>query len=153
MATYSKGGSPAGAVAKPQAPPQYFDEKGNVREVWFNEEAEDVAKSLKEISPTQLRRFYEDVLHLRRRLDHEAANNPNATREQLFPRLRPEFKMLRAKAYYAKGRDRKNFPDEMKNFLDWHVTAVREYREFEVFCKHFQAVVAFHKYYFEGRKS
>lgn len=136
------------------SPPQvqtvtYFDDKGNLREELVDEEAEEQAKTLAGagLKHTQLRRYYEDVLNLRRRLDHEIANRPGATEEEVFLKLRPEFKMLRAKAYYANERSDKIFPDAFKTFIEINVKSVRNAADFKAFCQYFQAVVAFHRVY------
>ena len=56
--------------------------------------------------------------------------------------------MLKAKAVYANGRDRGHtFPNEMLQFVVSHVHGVKTARDFDAFCRHFQAVVAFHKFY------
>lgn len=143
------GGTGQPAARQNLPPVQYFNAEGIINEALLDEEAEKQAKILQSVDPSQLRRFFEDVLSLRRRLDHETANMPRATKQGIFEALRPEFKMLRAKAFYANGRNKNVFPDELRVFFERHVAAVQTVKDFDVFCKHFQAVVAFHKYYRE----
>lgn len=147
---------PRGQDRQEPSPPQvqtvtYFDGRGNLREELVDMEAEEQAKTLAHarLKHTQLRRYYEDVLNLRRRLEHETANRPGATEEEVFLKLRPEFKMLRAKAYYANKRSDKIFPDAFRTFIETNVNSVKNAADFKAFCQYFQAVVAFHKVYAE----
>jgi CRISPR-associated protein Csm2 len=126
---------------------EYFRE-GRLAERLLDEDAEEAAQSLHDLSPTQLRRFYEDVLTLRERLRVASGScQDEPRREAEFQRLRAEFKMLKAKAAYARGRNPNTFPLQFLQFFIDHVAAVNSARDFEAFCKHFQAVVAFHKFY------
>lgn len=131
----------------PAPRPVYYFKDGNLSAPLLEQEAQNVAESLQQMKASQLRRFYDDVVALRRRLD--LAAEPGAeSRERSFDALRAEFKMLKAKAVYANGRDKgKTFPDEMLRFVVDHVNAVKTARDFEAFCRHFQAVVAFHKFF------
>lgn len=150
---YRGGGSHRGNQGANQArtlpsprPVQYYRD-GNLSAPLLEQEAESVAKSLQQMKASQLRRFYDDVVSLRRRLDLESEPGTES-RDRTFDTLRAEFKMLKAKAVYANGRDRgRTFPDEMLQFVIDHVSAVKTARDFEAFCRHFQAVVAFHKFY------
>jgi CRISPR-associated protein Csm2 len=126
---------------------RYFTKEGNLSASLLEQEAEQTAKALQRMKSSQLRRFYDDVVSLRRRLDLEAGAGQGG-RDAAFDMLRAEFKMLKAKAAYANRRDEgKTFPDEMLQFVVNHVHAVKTARDFEAFCRHFQAVVAFHKYF------
>ena len=127
---------------------QYYKD-GVLKEELVDQEAEAVAKelALARLANTQLRRYYEDVLALRRRLEHESANNGNGDREKVFARLRPEFKLMRAKAFYANKRSAQTFPDRLREFFEDHTASVKTVKDFEAFCKHFEAVVAFHRFH------
>lgn len=148
-----RGGQSSATKAQSVSPEtvEYFDNNGNLREELVDADAETEGKTLAEakLKHTQLRRYYEDVLNLRRRLEHECANQPDRSEEEVFRRLRPEFKMLRAKAYYAHKRSSKIFPDQFKDFIERHVHSVQTAAQFRAFCQHFQAVVAFHRVYAE----
>jgi len=146
--------APGGPPVMTRSPERvrYFDEKMNLREALVDEEAEAEAKRIEAMSHSQLRRYYGEVLAIRRRLEHESNNRVNVSRAEVFAALRPEFKMLRAKAYYANGRDRRTFPNEMKEFIEKHVASVSTDRDFDAFCRHFEAVVAFHKVYGKDRR-
>ena len=128
-------------------PVRYFDAGGNLRAELVDEEAMECAKKFREISSSQLRRFYEHVTGLRRRLDE----CPDNERSGEFEKLRPEFKMLKAKAAYTASRDnraRTALQPLLQFFID-HTAAVATERDFRAFCKHFEAVIAFHKFYAE----
>ena len=131
------GAPPASAKALPMPRPINYFRDGKLLPELLDREAERVARQLDRVSTSQLRRFYEDVLNLRRRLAAEHA----------WEALRADFKMLKAKAVYANGRSERTFPREFLQFFIDHVEAVKTARDFEAFCKHFQAVVAFHKFY------
>ena len=88
----------------------------------------------KKPSSTQIRKFYEEVLNLKDRLD-----NGKDFREIL-----PYFKMLKAKANVAYQRDVIN--TNFKRFIDENVDYVGDSEEkFKVFCTFFEAVVAYAK--------
>lgn len=127
---------------------QYFDSEGRLRPALVDEEAEEWARKFAGIKASQLRRFYESVLSLKRRLELAAEGGLN--RDAGFDRLRAEFKMLRAKAVYTQGRaasrDRGAFASLLQFFTN-HTAAVQNARDFAAFCQHFQAVMAFHKFY------
>ena len=146
------GGNPGGGKTLPQPRPvEYFAKDGSLARDLLDGRAEKQARSLQNVTTTQLRRFYDDVLALARRLDVESEGGGSERREAVFNRLRAEFKMLKAKAAYAHGRDEKQFPKEFLQFFIDHVHAVNSAREFDAFCKHFQAVVAFHKFFGKNR--
>lgn len=133
-------------VALPQAATVHYFVNQNLNIRLVDEDAEKWARDFSRIPTSQLRRFYEHVLGLRRRLDVESEQG--AAREQTFERLRAEFKMLRAKAAYTFGRAESQKKDSYRSLLQFftdHTAAVKTVKDFEAFCQHFQAVVAFHK--------
>lgn len=133
-------------------PVEYFKGR-SVRPELLDEEARKLAKEISGVKTTQLRRFYNNVVQLQRRLDQLAENqaDPNA-REQAFDRLRAEFKLLKARAHYAYARSEKMFPKPLLQFFVDHTHAVKTVRDFDAFCQHFQAVVGFHQYYGEDKE-
>lgn len=137
--------APQGGAAPAKV--NYFTSEGNLREDLVDAEAEKMGQALCGVAPAQLRRYYEDVINIRRRLEHEAANVAGADPEKIWLKLRPEFKMLRAKAYYANKRSEKVFTREFRDFIERHVSSVETLKQFGAFCRHFEAVVAFHKVY------
>jgi len=145
------GGNPdRGRTLPPPRPVAYFQDKDKkiLNATLLDEKAEEVAKLFADVTATQLRRFYEDVLSLKRSLDLQGERGNRAA---VFERLRPEFKMLRAKAAYARRSPSSKINDHVLQFFIDHTAAVRTVEDFDAFCKHFQAVVAFHRY-FENKK-
>ena len=144
------GGGSGGRPAEPKSLPtpqaiKYFQADGSLAPALMDSQAEDLAQRLNQVTTTQLRRFYDDVLTLRQRL--AAEHRQGRDKEAVFNDLRADFKMLKAKAVYAHGRSEKTVPRPLLQFFIDHVAAVNSARDFEAFCKHFQAVVAFHKFY------
>ncbi|MCC8997905.1 MAG: type III-A CRISPR-associated protein Csm2 [Candidatus Contendobacter sp.] len=130
-------------------PVTYFQADGSLVPALMDNQAEDLAQRLSQVTTTQLRRFYDDVLTLRQRL--AAEQRQGRDKEAVFNELRADFKMLKTKAVYAHGRSERTVPRPLLQFFVDHVAAVNNAREFEAFCKHFQAVVAFHKFYGENK--
>ena len=95
---------------------------------------EDNIKIKKNISSTQIRKFYEEVLNLKERLDNGKD----------FKEILPYFKMLKAKANVAYQRDVIN--TNFKRFIEENVDYVGDdEKKFRVFCTFFEAVVAYAK--------
>ena len=93
-------------------------------------------KVKKNISSTQIRKFYEEVLNLKERLDIDNGKD--------FKEILPYFKMLKAKANVAYQRDVIN--TNFKRFIDENVDYVEDdEKKFRVFCTFFEAVVAYAK--------
>lgn len=144
------GGNPPEPKSLPTPRPVvYFQPDGSLVPTLMDNQAEELAQRLSQVTTTQLRRFYDDVLTLRQRL--AAEQRLGRDKEAVFNDLRADFKMLKAKAVYAHGRSEKTMPHPLLQFFIDHVAAVNNAREFEAFCKHFQAVVAFHKFYGDNR--
>lgn len=141
-----------GGASRPDVQPRpmsYFDGQ-SVRPELLDEEAREFAKRIRDVKTTQLRRFYNSIVQLQRRLDQLAENQPGPNaREAAFERVRAEFKLLKARAHYANARSQRMFPNELLQFFVDHTHAVRTARDFDAFCQHFQAVVGFHQYYGE----
>jgi CRISPR-associated protein Csm2 len=105
------------------------------------------ALAMQGLERAQLRRFYGDVLNIKHRFETRAAGYDKKQREDLFRDFAPEVKLLRAKVYYAHKRSAKIVPAVMKQFIEYHVNAVKTAEDFLAFCRHFEAVVAFHYAY------
>lgn len=134
----------------PDPQPVAYLEDGKVNAKLYDEDAEHWARQFREIATTQLRRFYEHVLTLRRTAEMEREQNPDLNEEAVFERIRPEFKMMKAKAAYTAGRaDFREKPKYMAllQFCVNHAHSVKTMKDFEIFCRHFESVVAFHKFF------
>lgn len=133
---------------------QYFED-GKLRPALLDSEAEQVGRALAEagLQSAQLRRFYGDVLNLRRRFELHSTGLDPARCDAAFQDILPEFRMLRAKAFYANKRSEKILPRVMKQFVENHVKAVNSWKDFMAFCRHFEAVVAFHYAFAEKERN
>lgn len=144
--SHGQHGGPKPPKKLPTPNPVTYYQNDKLAPELMDSEAEAVAQRLQSVTTTQLRRFYEDVLNLRQRLPLDAKKA-----EAIWEHLRTDFKMLKAKAVYANGRSDKTFPQELLQFFIDHVHSVQTVKDFEAFCKHFQAVVAFHRYFREQK--
>ncbi len=99
-----------------------------------------------QISPTQLRRFFDDVKAIQRYLGQFHGMDE---REAAFRKKLPEIKMLKAKAAYARGRD--TVTQGFLDFVDKNVNMIKEIKDFDVFCKFFEAVYGY--FYFHSPKN
>lgn len=93
--------------------------------------------------PTQLRKFYDEVV----RFDSELKAFPAEQQEQEFNKLLPYLKMLNAKAAYAIGRDL--ISSEFKDFISSAIQQIHEKKDFDAFYGLFEAFMGFYKYYDE----
>jgi CRISPR-associated protein Csm2 len=145
----SPGRGQQGRAARELPQPQtvkYFEADGKtLRAELVDVEAEQLAWKLREVKPSQLRRFYDHVQSIERRLKLESAGGSQAA--AAFRRLKPELMMLKAKAAYAHGRG--TITRELLEFVVSHTASVKSVEDFQAFRLHFEAVVAFHGYYGE----
>lgn len=88
--------------------------------------------------PTQIRKFYDEVL----RFDSMLKTNPSD-----FENILPYLKMLNAKAAYAMGRDlvSKSFKDFISNSLN----QIKDKDDFDAFASLFEAFMGYYKFYDE----
>lgn len=93
--------------------------------------------------PTQLRKFYDEVL----RFDGMLKGLPLEQQKEEFEKLLPYLKMLNAKAAYAMGRDL--VTKEFKDFLFQSLMQVKSKDDFDIFAGLFEAFMGFYKYYDE----
>lgn len=92
--------------------------------------------------PTQIRKFYEEVL----RFDGMLKTNPND-----FDNILPYLKMINAKVAYAVGRDlvTKGF----KDFISTSLNQVKDKADFDAFAGLFEAFMGYYKFYVEKGES
>ncbi len=93
--------------------------------------------------PTQLRKFFDEVL----RFDGMLKSLPSDQQKEEFEKLLPYLKMLNAKAAYAMGRDL--VTKEFKDFLSQSLMQVKNKDDFDIFAGLFEAFMGFYKYYDE----
>ena len=121
---------------------KYYDQEDNVRAELYDEEAQQqvdkIYSSGKAPESTQLRKFYNQVLAHKIRIEASAEKEKQ---QATFRAELPEIRMLHAKANYAfeRGHVNKAFVD----FLADNLRGIKELRDFQVFCVYFEAVIAF----------
>lgn len=128
----------------PTEPVRYFsgNDKKAIETRLLGEEAEKVAKKLAEVPASQLRRFYAEVMALKRRAELAGASDEE---------IRAQLTLLRAKAAYTWQRQSR-YPGELVAFFTRHAASVQTREDFlRGFQPHFEAVMAFHKV-FEKKK-
>lgn len=130
-------------LLKPPAKPvQYFaaNDRTAPNATLLGSEAEDVARKLAKVPASQLRRFYGEVMALKRR-----AELTKITDEE----IRAQLMLRRAKAAYTRGRqsgESRGHFDELVAFFNRHAHSVKTKEDFlRGFQPHFEAVMAFHK--------
>lgn len=139
-------------LRKPQRV-QYFN-KSIIRKDLLADSALDWAKKLSNVPPSQLRRFYKEVMNLKRRIELSTGidNNSEEDIKKIDDEVVKEMMLIRAKAAYTYQRSRKYGEDFLKFFND-HAFSVENKKDFmEGFQPHFEAVMAFHKVYAKGRE-
>lgn len=122
---------------------RYYDAGGHLRPELVDQEAEEWAKRLADVRTAQLRRFYDSVLALERQIQLQAPEPQH--REKAFQTLKAQFKMLRSKAAYTQKRNR--LPEDFLRFFVNHTASVQNYKDFEAFRRHFEAVMGFHRFF------
>jgi CRISPR type III-A-associated protein Csm2 len=120
------------------------NQRPTIRAALLDKEAQAVAKHIRDLPASQLRRFYASVLSLKRELEI----NPSGTSDAL---VKARLALLKAHAAYTKKR-MKDMPDAFVKFIVNHVAAVKTKDDFVYgFAPCFEAVVAYHKL-FEKKK-
>ena len=119
---------------------KFFDENNNYKRELFSKDALEQASKFQNLTPTQIRRFFNDVKALESKV--KAKKDFNA--------ILPLIKMLKAKVSYATSRKgQQKVPLTFKNFIYEMVDNINDARDFEAFCLYFEAVLG----YFSGIKS
>jgi CRISPR-associated protein Csm2 len=132
------------ALRPPAQPPDYFAPNSTtVRPELVERAAEDIAKEFKTIPASQLRRFYAEVMALKRRIE--------LTKVVTDDEVRAQMALLKAKAAYT-CRRQKDYPVKLVAFFAGHAAAVRNTNDFRRgFQPHFEAVMAYHRVFEEKR--
>ncbi|MCR4292877.1 MAG: type III-A CRISPR-associated protein Csm2 [Candidatus Kuenenia sp.] len=119
---------------KKQIDPELFSAKAEaLAKTIYIEQQQSKGKANK---PSQIRKFYEEVL----RFDSMLKTNPSD-----FENILPYLKMLNAKAAYAMGRDlvSKGFKDFISNSLN----QIKDKDGFDAFASLFEAFMGYYKFY------
>jgi CRISPR type III-A-associated protein Csm2 len=128
----------ADLLRPPAQPLRYFsaNDPKAVEPRLLGEEAEQVARKLATVPASQLRRFYAEVMALKRRAELTEVSDEA---------IRAEMMLLRAKAAYTWQRQNR-YPGELVAFFTRHAASVKTKHDFlRGFQPHCEAVMAFHK--------
>ena len=95
-------------------------------------------KTQKELDSTQLRKFYNDVLIIKTKIN-------NAEDMELeFDIQLPYLNMLRAKVQYSESRKNiKKLNSNFKWFINESLSQIEDLNDFKVFCTLFESVIAY----------
>jgi CRISPR-associated protein Csm2 len=104
--------------------------------------AQSFAQARKPLKTTQMRRFYDELKAIQRKI---LLGRDQAEREANFQRDKALVTMFKAKAVYAQNREVS--PPEFTQFIFDHVASIKDLKDFNAFLKVFEAVVAFHKFF------
>jgi CRISPR-associated protein Csm2 len=124
---------------------QYRGSDGKLRGDLLDMEAQAAAIALENISTTQLRRFFEQVGAIKRRIevDPDGVGDSEVLAQVAF---------LKASAAYAAARSKDNENKPVLEFVVKHANSIRTRPDFLDFHRHFETVIAFHKVYGKDKK-
>jgi CRISPR-associated protein Csm2 len=120
-------------------------EKKLVNPELFSKVADEWAKNINDEGgnqknkQSQLRKFYDEVLLFYNRIQGD---------KEKFEQMLPYIKLLRAKVYYARGRD--HITDKFKDFIESCIDQIHTWEDFVVFKNFFEAFMGFYRYYNKG---
>lgn len=136
------------AILKWDGTVRYRDAQGDLRRDLLDKEAQEAAETLGDISTTQLRRFFEQVSAIKRRIDlnHDISDGE----------ILAQVAFVKASAAYALGRNKegrdKAHYEQLLKFVVKHVNSISSQEDFSDFHRHFETVVAFHRVYAKDKK-
>lgn len=125
-------------------PLSYYEdrEKEKLDPSLVDEKAIDWARSFELLRTTQMRRFYDEIKAIERKIQ---TGKGIQERHENFERDRALIMMFKAKAVYAEKR--RVAPREFTQFIFDHMASIKDLKDFQAFIKVFEAVVAFHRFY------
>ncbi len=120
----------------------------------FSGKAEQIAKTIYQEQvesrgrmnkPTQLRKFYDEVMGFNSRLQEIS----DEKQREAFDRALPYLKMINAKVAYAMGRDL--ISKSFKDFISSSLAKINDKDDFDVFASLFESFMGFYKFYDEKK--
>lgn len=126
-------------------PVSYFKDpetKKKIDPVLLDKCASDLAASFKKLKTTQMRRFYDELKAIERKVFME--KDPR-TQDANFQNDRAMIVLFKAKAVYSEMRGVS--PRAFTQFIFDHIDSIKDVRDFQAFLKVFEAVVAFHRFF------
>ena len=127
---------------KKQIDPELFSTKAESLANQISSESSDRTNN-----PTQVRKFYDEVL----RFDCMLKTIPEENQREEFGKLLPYIKMLNAKAAYALGRN-ELVSQGFKDFINTAVKKVNDKDDFDAFTGFFEAFMGFYKFAYKNKK-
>ncbi len=126
----------SGKNSNPRGPKSYTvltdDGQPELRPELVDDEARDAANQLLKVSDTQLRRFFGAA-----KAEEINMDSPNQAKVAIA--------LLKAKAHYAAARNQTN--RELADFFGHHAKMISNVDDYGFFIRHFEAVIAYHKFH------
>ena len=117
--------------------PEIKDLKTLTREL-LTIDAEKWANLFSNLSATQLRKYYNEIIKIEAQIEGEGDN------EEAFKKIEPIFAMLKSRVVYDRTRQgEKKFPEAFKKFIDGYIDKVRSLQEFRNFKLFFESILGF----------
>src|ERR1700730_539537 len=114
---------------------------------FLDRDARGQAERFERLPPSQLRRFYSMVTGFKRRLDLDTENRiGNGDVEAQMAHLKA------SAAYAAMRMPDWDQPEELLHFFIGPANSVKTPEHYRIFCRHFEAVVAYHKVFGRERR-
>jgi CRISPR-associated protein Csm2 len=122
---------------------QYFKDPGRkeLDSDLLDNKAAQWAKDFKDLKVSQMRRFYDELKAIERKM----MVGDQGQREANFLRDRALVTMFKAKAVYAEKR--KVAPRAFTQFIFDHEASIQTFEDFQAFVKIFEAVLAYHRFF------
>jgi len=120
---------------------QFFTEDGKIRPELLDTEASTVANGILNVSPTQMRRIFDQIKQLQKRLDGG----------ETWPDIDPLVRLQKAQLAYTIRRGKKNGGrqkegswDSLQRYLEEGINSIKTEKDYRVFCMMMEAVYAYH---------
>ncbi len=111
----------------------YFDSRGNLQEKFITEWAEEIAKNLGSTKKHAIRRFYNHVKALERKLDLVGE----------YEYINADLKKLIPMASYATNRETVRISPLFEEFIRKNLEKVNNKKTFYAFVNHFEAIICY----------
>lgn len=124
-------------------------EKKIIKSDLFSEQARKIAEEVfseadnRKNKPTQLRKFYDEVL----RFESILKNLPAEKQNEEFEKMLPYLMMLNSKVAYAEARELVS--KKFREFINDSLAQIQTKEDFEAFSGLFEAFMGFYRYYTE----
>lgn len=120
---------------------QFYTEKEKIRPEIMDCEAQKIASTILNVSPTQMRRIFDQIKQLQKRL------NAGESWEDIEPLVR----LQKAQLVYTIRRGKKNAGkakepswDNLQHFLEEGIDSIKTDADYQAFCMMMEAVYAYH---------